>query len=504
LPPSGRDPSKLYQPLLLLGAALYLYCLLFRLPGTPFLLNGDQVYFWMHGLQMLQGEHVYRDFFQVTPPGADVFYFGLFRILGPWIWVTNLAVLLLGVAMCWAAIRLSRWFMSTQQAALAGLLFLTLIYGRLINATHHWFSVGLILCAMTCLMPARTNARVACAGLLLGAAAFFTQTHAEAATLAILLFLAWERSVLQSQWRGLLIQLTLLLAAVGVAMVVLYAPYLADIGFRQLWYFLVTYVHQYLVTGLPPDLGLPLLRSSKDLPVFIQAVAVYAMVAVVYPLVLLRCWSRRAEVSSEENLRLALVSLVGFLLLVEVVFSLNWLRLYTVSAPAVVLLIWAVNGPGQVRRYARCLLWGIAAVLAMVQIGIRQAQPMRMGELPGGRVAANPQAFDKLQWLAQHTAPGEALYQAAWPGLYLPLALRTPIFLDCFSTYVQTRPEYIERAVAELDQNRVRYILWQPRLNQRDPSRSWEYQFASVSEYLHRQYRRVHVFPDQDEVWERR
>jgi hypothetical protein len=64
-----------------LGTAGYLYALLFQFPRIPILLSGDQVYFWMNGQRMLYGERVYGDFF--TPPGTDVFYFGLFKLMGP-------------------------------------------------------------------------------------------------------------------------------------------------------------------------------------------------------------------------------------------------------------------------------------------------------------------------------------------------------------------------------------------------------------------------------------
>ena len=54
-----------------LGIAVYLYFNLFAFPRTPFLLNGDQAFFWMDAQRMLNGEHVYQDFFQFTPPGTD-------------------------------------------------------------------------------------------------------------------------------------------------------------------------------------------------------------------------------------------------------------------------------------------------------------------------------------------------------------------------------------------------------------------------------------------------
>jgi hypothetical protein len=68
------------------GYSGYLYLNLFPLPNLPIWLSGDQTFFWMNGQRMLHGERPYLDFFQFTPPGADIFYFALFKAFGPRIW----------------------------------------------------------------------------------------------------------------------------------------------------------------------------------------------------------------------------------------------------------------------------------------------------------------------------------------------------------------------------------------------------------------------------------
>jgi len=50
--------SSWFTPSLLLGSTVYLYLNLFAFPATPFLLGGDQVYFWMHAQRMLHGERI--------------------------------------------------------------------------------------------------------------------------------------------------------------------------------------------------------------------------------------------------------------------------------------------------------------------------------------------------------------------------------------------------------------------------------------------------------------
>ena len=201
--PSPRHrTSSWFMSLMLSGISGYLYLNLFVLPNVPILLSGDQVFFWMNGQRMLHGERPYLDFFQFTPPGADVFYFALFRVFGPHIWVLNFAVLILGVALCWLCFVIANQIMERHLAVLSALLFLTLIYTRLLNATHHYFSALAVMSATAILMREDSPRRLAIAGALLGIASFFTQTHGAAALLAFTLLLCWERYGADGSWQS--------------------------------------------------------------------------------------------------------------------------------------------------------------------------------------------------------------------------------------------------------------------------------------------------------------
>src|ERR1700684_2102819 len=101
---------------LMLSAAAYLYLNLFAFPKTPLLLGGDQTYFWMDGQRMLYGDQPYRDFFQFTPPGTDLFYLVMFKLFGPYIWVTNMSVLVLGVALTWICYEVAGEIMEPRPA----------------------------------------------------------------------------------------------------------------------------------------------------------------------------------------------------------------------------------------------------------------------------------------------------------------------------------------------------------------------------------------------------
>jgi hypothetical protein len=175
---------------LLLIAAAYLYLNLFALPNAPFLLGGDQAYFWMDGQRMLYGDKPYRDFFQFTPPGTDLFYLVMFKLFGPYIWVTNMSVLVLGVALTWICYEVAGEIMEHGPALFSALLFLILIYGKALNGTHHWFSILAVMSAVRIgQSPKAARWTIVAAGALLGVASFFTQTRGVAVLLAFTIFL---------------------------------------------------------------------------------------------------------------------------------------------------------------------------------------------------------------------------------------------------------------------------------------------------------------------------
>jgi hypothetical protein len=82
----GSQPGESAYGCLLFGSALYLSLNLFSLRGVPFLLGGDQAYFWMRAMRMLGGQRIYQDFLQYTPPGTDLVHLLFFRLFGLRLW----------------------------------------------------------------------------------------------------------------------------------------------------------------------------------------------------------------------------------------------------------------------------------------------------------------------------------------------------------------------------------------------------------------------------------
>jgi hypothetical protein len=486
---------------LLFGAAVYLYANLFFSPRIPFFLSGDQVMFWTYGQHLLSGARIYQDFFQYTPPGTDLVYFGLFKLFGPYVWVTNAIVLTLGIALTWLSFSLATEIMQQRSALLASVVFLVFIYGKLLNATHHLFSVLLIMTAVKVLMGGPRPARLLGAGVLLGSAAFFTQTHGAFALFACTVWLALLHLQMKAPGAALLKQEALLLLPCAATWFLLSAPILATIGFQQLWHFQVSAVRHSAMVARPGGvLGLPSPLSLRALPKLSQYLAVYILLPVIYPLTLWRCWRQQHD-PAFTRARVLLLALVGTSLFVEVLFNVSWLRLFCVASPGIILLFWNAEQGRLLRRPFVAAVWIVCALFGLRQIWLAHVYQHSVLHLPGGTIATGSPTDEQLKWIQSHTTPGQFFYRADWPSFYLPLRLRTPTYyIDADDAVEKLIPDSIPRTIEDLDAKRVQYILWIPRF---DSEKYSHLDLALLRDYLHSHYTPVRTFSDGDTIWER-
>jgi hypothetical protein len=448
---------------------------------------------------MLDGQRIYQDFFQFTPPGTDLIYLALFKLFGLRIWVANATVLALGVALCWVCFRLAGSIMRRSFALLTTAFFLVAVYGKILNATHHWFSVLTIMAAVKICIERTTTPRILAAGALLGLASFFTQTHGLVALLAFATFLLLQHSRSRKPWADLLRGQTVLLLGFVLSLLSLSAYFIATAGLQRLWYFQVTYVRQYLVYKVPGEfleLPGPLVWHSLAtlMPYLIVAIAF-----AIYPVALWQCWRNRRDPLFPWN-QIALLSLVGSFLLIEFAFHPDWIRFYAISMPAIVLIIWMFIRTANPRPYVVLLLSVIVAIFALRQVrSVYVNQPIRV-HLPAGEVATTPALYEMLHWFTLHTQPGQFFFRAKWPGFYVPLHLRNPLFVDEVVPREETRPQDVESAIQQLEANHVQYVLWAANF---DLYPSPHDHLTPLRDYLRSRYTPVQVFSDGDTVWQR-
>jgi hypothetical protein len=498
------SPTGLRDVVLLGCLAAYLGSCLFVFPAIPVLLGGDQAYFWMYADRMLRGERVYQDFFQFTPPGTDLVFLAAFALFGPRIWVTDAIVVALGVALGWVCFRVASRLMDRSLAVLATALFVVLVYAKALNATHHWFSVLAVMSAVAVLLPNSNRPRNAAAGALLGLGCFFTQTHGAVALLAFAGFAAWQARR-QTRWRRFLLdRLAFLFAGFVLALLCTNAYFVIRVGVKQLWAFEVAYVWEHMGRDpVWPDLGLGQTPTWVNLPRLSPYLLVYGLLPTAFVLVTIHCWRKRREGGTEQRDNLALVSMVGVFLSAEVASNLNWLRLFAVAMPGVVLFTWALGKAGKLRVPFVRLTWVFVVCLGANHVRSRRQHNPFVVELPAGTAVTDSLHGEKLKWLMRRTSPGEFFFAADYPSYYLPLALRNPVFLDVVGASEETRPEYVKRAILELAVRRVDLVLWLPQWDDLEENRATS-GLVGMRTFIHEDYFLAHAFSDGEQVWQRK
>jgi hypothetical protein len=484
------------------ACALYLYANVFASPRLPYLFEGDQVFFWTYAQRMMQGQHAYTDFFQFTTPGVDFFYLALFRIFGARIWVTDLAIILIGCLLCCVCFNVASQLMRRRDALLGTSLFLVFIYGRILDGTHHWLSLFAVICAVRVLVPARTPKRIVASGILLGLASFFTQTTGVVALIGIgaaLFAEHWHGR----PWRKILRAQSLLAATFALTFATLCSYFAVHVGLRQLWYLWVIYAsHNVSYTH---DILLRSAIAHSGIKVSIQRFAVLIAAICVYLRVL---WlSARTVVRREGPANIPAVALasVGIALLAAALLKPNWNRIYITSMPAIILFAWMLSKSGHVSRRIRMLLWISIAVFGMRRV-VSAHRIHGVVDLPAGRcIPVDRRYVAEFVWLSHNTRPGDAIVQAAMLNTYLPLQLRDPLYVDGLWPSKKTPKPFVELSVEQVEMEQVKYIIWAPQMiGPVDEKTGGDDSLLPFREYMAAHYERIQQFPNGDEAWQRR
>jgi hypothetical protein len=266
--------------------------------------------------------------------------------------------------------------------------------------------------------------------------ASFAQSHGVAALLAFTIWLGWQGFRESQRWSTLLADGVFVLLGFAITFGVVESYFIAAIGWKQLWYFQVTYVLHYMVHGPETSfLGMPEWSGWRHFPSAAQYMIVYLLLPIVYALAPRRCWKGDSGASPPEQYKKTmLVTLTGAVLLCEVMFSLNWLRVYAISMPGVILLLWLIGQASNVRQAAIGVVWTGILFIAATQTFHAHHRQYTIAKLPAGWAAISPESYPKLHWIEEHTRPEEFFFQSEWPGVYLPLRLRNPVFEDTVRT----------------------------------------------------------------------
>lgn len=497
-------------PYFLLGSLAFLYLKTFILPVTPIYQGDTAPIFLLDAARMVEGQVLYRDFFELVFPGAPAVYFVLFKVFGMRAWIPSVTLILLGMGLGWMSYVISKRLVRGVSVFLPGLLFLAFGYGNALDATHHWFSVLAVMAAVALIIENRTLKNLAGAGGLCGLATWFTQSRGIAALVGLALFLVWEWRAKRRYWSWLAKTEACLLASFLATGVPLTAYFAWKAGLERFRYCTGTFIREYFFAFRWNQLRaymvqVPEFSTWVQVPAWGIWLFVHMLVPLVFLLFFARYW-REAGVRPQESWdALMLLNIVGLFSFLSIAFAPAWLRVCTALLPALILFVWFMDSPGRLHRAIRGVLWVVGLTVAMVGPAIVQTGGWRYFHSPVGRVVLlELERHEKFRWVRDRTRPGEFLFHGTDYDIYFLLGLRNPAEVPFLTATDYTRPEQVRNVVEALERYRVRFVLWSVDLDLRDEDHPSGDHLGPLRTFLHKRYQVVKTFCDGSQVWARR
>lgn len=491
---------------------VYLYFQSFIFPSIPIYQGEGAPIYLLEAERMLAGQWIYRDFFEFTLPGTQIFYLAAFMVFGARAWIPSATPVLLGTALAMVGVVLSKRVLNGRLVLLPGILFLAFALSSDIarDPTHHWFSCLAVMAAVALILEKRTFGRIAAAGVLCGLALLFTQNRGACAVLGIVLFLLWERFKNRQSWREFS-KLTLCLAASSLAVVIPVIAFFAwKVSLQRFVYCLVIFPLKYWHKSYwnSPDVYMaepPSFPFWLELPALSVWLFMHLLQPLVYFLLFARCAQQAKTQIHEPWDRLMLIGIVGLTQFMGIAFSPDWIRLCAGSLPALILFVWFIKSSRCSVWITRTVLWGFGMAILVAAPTIVQTDWHACLNSPVGQVALTDAGdYEKVRYLLARTYPGEDLFQADDANLYFVSGLRNPTEVSYLTNSPFTRPGQIRNVLDSLERRTVRFVVWCTYLDvprRKNPESTLD----PLRKYLHAHYHLVRIFPDEkwEEIWER-
>jgi hypothetical protein len=502
-----HQPKRWLLPLSLLACGIFLYLQVFVFPATPRSASGDQAIYLHHATRMLDGQIIYRDYDHFTLPGTDVLYAALFKLFGVKAWIPQAMLILIGVVPVWLSTRIARALQAGElpgkQVLLPGFLFLALPFSGYLDATHHWYSALAGIAALAVAIERRSAARIAWAGALWGLATCFSQSMMLGA-LGFGLFLLWERRHDGESWSLLLKKEASLLAGFVATVVVFNCYFVWKVGVRRFLYYTVIFVAKYYSADRFNTWRVylhewPSIHSGPNWADLAAWPFVHILIPWLYVVFFLHYWFAARSRPKLPWERLMLVNITGLSLFLTIASAPAYNRLYTVSLPGIILLVWFTSSSAWAGKFLSPILWAAVIVLGVAKPIVTQTRWKAFLDLPSGRTAFfQPAVYQKTKWVAERTRPSE--YFFGDPLLCFELWLRNPTRVPFLRPTDYTRPEEVQNVVESLENHRVRFVSWYRGLDIPDGEGN---HLDPINLYLRSHYHVVETFANGDKIWER-
>ena len=459
--------------LFLLAVAIFLYLFLFKFPATPFFTDGDQSIFLYEAERIFNGDVMYRDFFEFTLPGTQALYASMFAIFGPQYWIVGAVTLVIGVATAWLLLNISEKLIARPLCYLPAIIYIFFGFRWFgLDGSHRMFSPLFILLAIWLLMRGKTARYLILTGSSLALASFFTQQRGFVALAAIILFFLIDNRSRREKWSRFLSEISIISGAFLLSLTIFCLYFAVAAGSDNFFYATFSYPYQYYGYGHPnnfsvyfTDLRKVFTISTVSDVIEVGPVVFHAILLPFANLVLLVGFIRKHKTIDWDVWQFPLlIALIGLFLTLSTTAP-NQFRLFQISGPSLIVLIWLISRIEINRQIKRRIFQFVATALLL--LGAFQAIRIQTNwefidlDFPSGRLTMvnSPQARRYL-WLAQNTKPGDFFFEVYEPFVYFPLKLKNPTRFGQIWPSDYTRPEQISEVIGDLNVKKPKYILF--------------------------------------------
>lgn len=503
----------------MLMALVSLYLCLFRFPLIPIWMGFDQVgVFVLDASRFWAGDRFYLDFFDMTTPGIKLVHVLFFELFGQRNWIPNADLLLSGVLLTSLIAFISRKVLreGALLSLLPAVLFLAFYFIPVMVDSHRWYSSAASYAALAVVLERRSTKRLTIAGILCGMATFFTQTQGFFTAAGLVVFLLWEGDGDKLRWRQRVLKAIIVLASFLTTVLVTESYFVWKAGWSVFFDCLVRF----------PAIYAHLARADDSFSVYLSEIPrsgsmihllfdqsryllLYALVPFIYFIALIM--NKRYGRNQQAITLTILLSIMGLSFLGGVAPSPSYFRLCSVCGPALILLVYFLQGHHPIQRIAVACL-STAALFSIVHHTIQiQTAPINVLQLQRGPFAFSKASIDDYQflaWLSAHTHPGEIFFSAGDAGIYYPLALRPMDKTTDYDNTGFTRSQDVQNAIDTLERYRVRLIEWPPGVCAPEFYRSNEDHLAPLRSYVQLHYHPLKAFAGTEgayrmEIWQR-
>jgi hypothetical protein len=317
--------------------------------------------------------------------------------------------------------------------------------------------------------------------------------------LAIGGFLVWENRRKPPAERHLLRDEASLFAPFTLVVGLACAYVIWNVGLSNFYSYIIRFPFLYYRSGDANNWA----TSFDDLAPTVRGVFQWTTIKLVVPGVPLayavyfwRSVKRRGETPPPEA---TLLAAVAFSLFLTIAYAPQHVRVAGVSLPAFVLAIWMLN------RMAlpawKVPAWAFVGAFVILATLHTQQQHYFYYDTPAGHLAMEDRSlYSELAWLDKRTDPGDLLFDANDPTLYVLLGLQNPARVPFVEPDDYTRPHQVAVTVRRLREEQPRYVIWPFEPDDSDDPHD---RLFPLGKELRRNYQAVRMLRD-GEVWERK